>query len=94
VGRVALPGEINGDAIDRFTLAHFGVGVALGLLGAPTWVAAGWAVGWEIVEDRLKDALPRLFPNATHDTKENALTDAAAVLLGFGAVALARKALR
>lgn len=81
--RTALPGEINGDAFDRFTLAHAGVGVALGLLRVPWWAAVGFALAWEIAERPLKDNLPGVFPNATQDTVPNAITDAAAVVAGW-----------
>ncbi len=81
--REALPGEINGDAFDRFTLAHLGWGAALGALGLsfPLTVAIG--VAWEFVEDPLKDQFSGLFPNATHDSTENAVVDVLAVMLGW-----------
>lgn len=83
--RMARPGQINGDAFDRFTFVHFGVGVALGMVGAPWWVALPMAIGWELVENRLKDKFPELFPHATHDTLTNAVMDALAMTTGWAA---------
>lgn len=83
--RMALPGQINGDAFDRFTLAHFGVGVALGMIRAPWWVTLPMAIGWELVENKLKDRWPEVFPHATHDTAANAIVDALAMMTGWAA---------
>lgn len=80
---VALPGSINGDALDRFTIAHGALGFAMGVLGAPGWAAVSWALGWELLERVLKDRIPRAFPNATQDTAPNAILDAGAVIGGW-----------
>lgn len=87
----AVPGAINGDAFDRFTFAHAGVGAVLGYLRAPWWTTMGFALAWEIVERPLKDNYPGVFPNATQDTVPNAITDVAAVMVGW---ALTRRALK
>jgi hypothetical protein len=86
--RLARRGEINGDALDRFTLVHFGAGVTLGLLRTPWWLAIPMAIGWEIVENRLKDRFPEMFPHATHDTLPNAVMDALAMTTGWAAARL------
>lgn len=78
----ALPGQINGDAIDRFTLVHAFSGVVFGAAGigrAPTIAAA---VAWELAENPLKDLYAPYFPNATHDRPVNAITDIIAMSLG------------
>lgn len=84
--RRALPGEINGDAFDRFTVGHAAVGVIMGLARAPWWAAIGVAIGWELIENPLKDRFPRVFPHATHDRFVNAATDAAAMVAGWAAI--------
>ena len=85
--RTATPCEVNGMPIDGFTMAHFGWGAAMGVLGLPWWAALGTALFWDIcVERPLKDRLPQLFPNATQDTPQHVATDAAAWLLGWGIV--------
>jgi len=85
--RLALPGETNGDPIDKFTLAHFAWGLGFGSVGAPWWVALGSALLWDIfVERALKDAHPEWFPVASQDTAEHIAVDAAAWMLGWGAV--------
>ena len=81
--RPAQPGEINGSYFDRFTLVHFASGYAFGKLPISNIEALVIAVGWEIIEDRLKEQYPAVFPNASLDTKENALTDAFAFMLAF-----------
>ncbi len=89
--RRAKRGEINGDLVDRFTLLHFGTGVALGgLTGMPLWGVAIVAVGWELIENPLKDAAPEAFPNPTHDSIGNAVLDATAMLAGAALARLAR----
>ncbi len=81
---IARPGEVNAVPFDRFTLAHFGAGVALGVVGAPWWVVIGGALSWELLERPLKRTFPGLFPNPSQDTTTNAVTDVAAALTGAG----------
>ena len=88
LGRAARRGEINGDAVDRFTLAHGAAGVLLGLGRVPWWAALGLAVGWELAERPLKRAVPRIFPHASQDSLANATCDVLAVMLGWGAMKL------
>lgn len=83
VTRRARAGEDNGDPFDRFTLLHLASGAMMhrrgwGLGGV---VLAGLA--FELVEDALKTAAPEAFPNATLDTKENALGDVLALVVGW-----------
>lgn len=83
--RQAIPGEINGDALDRFTAAHFAIGVGYGLAGLPWYAALGLALGWELVEIPLKDHAPQVFPRSSQDTVPNAICDVAAVMAGWAA---------
>lgn len=84
--RPAAPGEINGDAFDRYTLGHLAAGVLLGLGRVPLPAALVVAVGWELLENPLKNAVPSAFPHSTHDSFKNAAVDAAAVMLGWAAM--------
>jgi hypothetical protein len=84
--RQARPGEINGDGVDRFTIGHAAFGVLMGLGRVPLWAAVAVAVGWELIENPLKDRFPEAFPHASHDTFENASMDAIAMVAGWGAV--------
>ena len=54
----ADPGTINGDAIDRFTLAHAASGAVAGALRSPWWATLTGALLWEIVERPLKNKYP------------------------------------
>lgn len=81
--RIASPGEINGDVVDRFTLAHGAAGVLAGSVGVGPLGALALAVGWEIVERPLKRALPGAFPNATQDTWGNMVGDVGAFMIGW-----------
>lgn len=84
--RTAQTGEINGDAIDRFTIGHAAFGTIMGLGRVPWWGALTVAVGWELLEHVLKDAVPAAFPHATQDTLINSTFDALAMMLGWGAI--------
>ena len=88
--RGAHSGEINGDFVDRFTLAHAAGGAALGLMRTSFPTALVVAVGWELVERPLKDAYPALFPHETQDTLPNAVGDVLAVLGGWWLVSRGR----
>ena len=79
----AEPGEVNYHFADRFTLVHFGIGLAYGAVPLSFgWVLA-LAIGWEAVEDQLKAWVPRMFPHATADTWRNSLGDVLAVMGGW-----------
>lgn len=84
--RTAGPGEINGNAVDRYTIGHAAFGVMMGLGRVPWWGALTVAVGWEFLERILKDHVPALFPDSTQDTLVNASFDAIAIMLGWGAM--------
>lgn len=82
----AIPGKVNHDLLDRFTLVHFLVGVAYGLLGLGFVAALVLALLWELVENPMKAYVPRIFPNATKDTLRNSVGDTVAVMLGWACV--------
>ncbi len=89
----ARRGFINGNPIDRFTLAHAAVGGVYGWFGLPWSAVVALAIGWELLERPIKDAVPELFPHPSQDTAENALLDAAAVIGGWWLVRRARERL-
>ena len=84
--RPARPGEINYPFMDRFTLAHFAIGVIYGRLALSWWLALTLAVFWELIENPLKAYCPRIFPHATADTWQNSLGDCVAVMAGWALV--------
>jgi hypothetical protein len=88
LARAARRGEINGDALDRFTIAHGAAGVLMGLGRVPWWGALVLAVGWELAERPLKRVIPRAFPHASQDSLANATCDVLAVMAGWGAMQL------
>lgn len=76
------PGEQA--VLDQYTVAHGSVGVLYGTLtNMPWWLALTLAVGFEVIENPLKDEFPELFPDAKHDRLPNAAADVAAVMFGF-----------
>lgn len=83
ITRASQPGEINYEAIDRFTIPHASAGVVLGAARLPFWAVALIAVGWELVERPLKDAAPSLFPRRSQDSAVNATFDALAMIGGW-----------
>jgi len=80
--RQARPGEINGDFIDRFTLAHLASGVALGMAGASVPFALLLGALWEVAEGPLKNSYPTAFPYPSQDAPANQLGDILAVAGG------------
>lgn len=78
------PAAINEAWVDRYTLAHGAVGMLMGALRLPFWVAASTAVGWEAVERPLKAALPDVFPYNSQDSWKNMTGDVAGMLAGYG----------
>lgn len=75
--------SINRSAVDRYTSAHAGVGVAVAAWDVKPLGAFGIAIGWEIVENILKSAVPEIFPYESHDTAQNAITDTVANLVAY-----------
>jgi hypothetical protein len=83
--RQALPGEINHDFFDRWTLVHLGAGWGFGLVRMPWWAALGAAIGWELVENPLKRHVFRFMVGSTQDTLANSIMDVVVLMAGWGA---------
>ena len=84
--RPAKKGEINYTLFDRFTVAHFFIGIVYALLKFNFGVTIFLAVGWEVIENPLKANFPSLFPHGTADTLQNSLGDILGVMCGWAVV--------
>jgi hypothetical protein len=86
---------VNRAPVDAYTLLHFASGAALGFMGVTGTQAAAIAVAWELAEWPLKELFPGLFAAAGDtpelDSPENAIVDAAAVVLGHWLVSRSRR---
>lgn len=78
-----MASQVNKAPIDQWTLGHIAVGAGMALLRIPAPVAVGFAIFFEMIEDQLKQRMPQVFPNASKDTKANALVDALASAGGY-----------
>ena len=70
----------NQEALDRYTLVHAAVGYGVGLAGVEWRTAATLASAFELIEDELKTKAPAWFPEPSHDSLINKLTDIGAFL--------------
>lgn len=75
----------NKEAVDVWTLGHIAFGALLGFVGVPWWVAAAFAVGWEILERPMKATTPQMFPVPSQDSFANAAFDAVGMFGGWAA---------
>lgn len=73
----------NQTAFDRYSLVHAAVGYGVGAAGVPWRVALTWAVAFELLEDELKDKAPHWFPQPSHDSTVNKVSDVAVFLAGY-----------
>jgi hypothetical protein len=79
---VAAP--INEAIVDRFTLAHLGVGAAAGAMRLPLWWVVVGSLMFEIMENLLQPKFLSIFPNtADRDSPMNSSADTLAVILGW-----------
>lgn len=82
--RTALPGEDNYHFVDRFTAGHAAFGVLAGLGRLPWWATLASGLFFDLVVERqLKDAWPKIWPNATQDTWQNIVGDTIAMMVGW-----------
>jgi hypothetical protein len=89
--RTALPGEINYAPIDRYSLAHGFIGVALGLAGLGFWQTVGIAVAWEVLEHFLKNLVPAVFAYPSQDTLVNSFGDVISTMMGWAVATAIRQ---
>lgn len=71
--------------LDRYTVGHAAVGAVYSAMGLSLLSTAALAVAWEVLENPLKDNLPLIFPQASHDSLANATADVVAALVGWAA---------
>ena len=86
--RDARPGEIDGDAFDRYSLMHGGFGALMAVAGMSWLPTLALAVGWEVAERFLKPAFPdlpwhRTGGELTNDRLVNALGDVAITMASW-----------
>ena len=74
---------VNKDPVDRFTLAHVLAGYAARRVGLTQPQTLMLAIAWEIIEPKLKENNPQVFPNPSKDTTENKVVDVLATMLGW-----------
>ena len=71
--------------IDPWTIVHFGVGVAAGLVETPAWIAIGGAVVYEVFEQQLEqtDFGAKLFKTSGPESLGNAVVDVGVFAAGY-----------
>ena len=76
--------EQNHAIADPWTVVHFGVGLALGLMNAPLRSAIAGAVAYELVEQYVErsDAGKKLFDTSGPEAIPNAILDLAVFAAG------------
>ena len=74
---------MNEEPVDRFTLAHVLVGYAAHRVGLTQSQTLMLAIAWEILEPKLKEDHPEVFPHPTKDSTENKVIDVLATMLGW-----------
>ena len=79
----AQPGDPNFEPVDRYTLFHLGVGLGMSYLDIKLPTALAISIGWELLERPLKRYAPHIFPDASQDSPANAVSDAAANMVGW-----------
>ncbi|HWV58613.1 MAG TPA: hypothetical protein VNZ57_14250 [Longimicrobiales bacterium] len=75
----------NRAAVDPWTIVHFGSGLAAGLMEVPASLAAGAAVGYEVVEQVLErhEWGKELFETSGPETVANAIVDVVVFMAGY-----------
>lgn len=69
--------------MDRFTIGHFLIGGFMARKGFTAAGALATAIAWELVENRLKDMFPKIFPLASYDSKINSFMDVIGWMVGY-----------
>lgn len=70
-------------ALDIYSLAHAGLGAVMRVAGVSPFVALGSQLIWELTEDRVKEGMPDVFPDARHDAFANHAGDLASFAAGY-----------
>lgn len=77
------PPPPNTKFFDRFSLVHAAWGAVFELARIPAPVAIGAAVGFELVENRLKKAYAPMFPDDAPDGWQNSTGDVVSLAAGY-----------
>ena len=72
--------------IDRYIIGHLAWGGILAASGVPFWGAFALSVGFEILEQPLKEHIPSLFPEPIKDPIGNQVMDTVGVLTGWSII--------
>jgi len=73
------------DFFDRYSIAHAAVGSVFAVADIPFWCSVASHVGFELIEDQIKDATLSLFPTQTHDSWRNHVGDVVSFSVGYRA---------
>lgn len=80
--------RVNLDPLDRWTLLHLVGWYIAGKSGLSPQLATVGILGWEVIENGVKDTFPELFVHSVHDSRENVVVD---ILVGAAAYYYGRK---
>lgn len=74
---------INQELFDRFSLLHLASGYMAKKLGFGFGITLLGSIVFEVLEVRLKNDYPNMFPNPSQDSSLNMLGDSIAVMAGW-----------
>jgi len=69
--------------IDRYSLSHIAVGALFEASRIPPTVAIGSHIVFEAAEDKIKDSVKGIWPDATHDSMQNHIGDVLSFTAGY-----------
>lgn len=84
--QIGLETKVKKVPVDIYTLGHMAWGGALAAMGVPFWVVVGLGVGFELLEQSMKEHFPGMFPEPIQDSIAGQVTDVGAVIVGWGIV--------
>ena len=75
--------DANHQWIDRYSIPHAALGMVFEASRIPAWLAIGSHVGFELVEDKVKEVIEPIWPDTRPDSWENHVGDVASFTAGF-----------